>query len=402
MSNTGTWLGNLTVPYVLYQETGSAVWVGLAAAAQFAPAFLLAPLGGSLADTVDRRVLLMRTQTGLGMVAVMMWLQWASGLHSPTLLVGLLVLFGVLNGINNPAWQSLVNDLVPRKDLLSAVTLNSLQFNVARAVGPALAGVLLATMGATWAFFFNAVSFASVVTALVFVRPHPSRRLVRPGGGFRAQWAAAFRFVAGSRATVLAIVLCCLVGLFANPVFSLTVVFSETVYDSGEIGLGLLSGALGTGAVAYAAVGLARRSGPRAFARSAGVGILILGLALATMGAVPIFGVGVLAATAIGSAFLAVFATLNSAIQLLAPDPLRGKVLAIRHMVFSASTAVGVLTAGVLADVWGVGLTTVVCGVALLLALIVLVVMPVNTGLTLLNEAQPGAGRPLRGDDAEY
>ena len=226
ISSTGTWLGNLTVPYVLYQATGSALWVGWAAAAQFAPAFLLAPLGGSLADTRDRRRLLMSTQGALGIIALLMWLQWASGLHEPLVLIGLLTLFGIFNGINNPAWQSLVNDLVPREHVQSAVTLNSLQFNMARAVGPAIAGLLLATLGATWAFFFNAVSFALVLVALLYVRQHRTRAIAFASGRFIRQWREALGFLWTSRPIALAILLCCVVGLFGNPIFNLTVVFA--------------------------------------------------------------------------------------------------------------------------------------------------------------------------------
>ena len=150
-SNTGTWLSNLTVPYVLYSLTGSALWVALAAVAQFVPGVVLGPLGGSLADRYDRRKVIIYTQSGLAVVALLMWANWASGLQDPILLLWLIAWVGVLNGLNIPAWQSFVSDLVPREDLLSAVTLNSLQFNAARSLGPALAGVLLAGLGPSWA-----------------------------------------------------------------------------------------------------------------------------------------------------------------------------------------------------------------------------------------------------------
>lgn len=394
ISSTGTWLGNLTVPYVLYQQTGSAVWIGLAAAAQFGPAFVLAPLGGSLADSVDRRILLLRTQGGLGVVAVLMWVQWSAGLHSPILLIVLLTLFGILNGLNNPAWQSLVNDLVPREDVMSAVTLNSLQFNLARAIGPAIAGVLLATLGASWAFFFNAVSFGVVVVTLFFVRQHASRRTVPVGGGFFAQWHDALRYMSGSPAMLLAISLCCLVGLLGNPIFTLTVVFAETVYMTDPIGLGLLTAALGAGAVLYALSGTVRRSRRTAFARRSALAIVALGTALVAMGIVPSFAWGVVAAMGVGAGFLAAFATLNTAIQLLAPDQLRGRILAVRHMVFSASIALGVLLAGVLTDAWGVQLTTALLGALLLLAVAVMLLMPRETGFALLDRARTRPSEP--------
>lgn len=393
ISSTGTWLGNLTVPYVLYQETQSAVWVGLAAAAQFGPAFVLAPLGGSLADNHDRRLLLLWTQAGLGVIAVLMWLQWASGLHDPLLLIGLLTLFGVLNGINNPAWQSLVNDLVPREDLMSAVTFNSLQFNLARAIGPAIAGVLLATLGATWAFFFNAVSFAIVVVTLLFVRQHPSRTLKPAGGSFRVQWRDAIDYIATSRTMLLAITLCCLVGLFGNPIFTLTVVFAEEVFFTDPIGLGLLTASLGVGAVLYALGNsfLGRRG--HSFGRRVAISIIALGVALVAIGVVPTLGLAIVASMGIGAAFLAAFAGLNTAIQLLAPDQLRGRVLAARHMVFSASIAFGVLLAGVLSEAWGVQAATIGFGLALLVVTAAVRFLP-GKGFRLLDDAHLGPRTP--------
>lgn len=391
ISSTGTWLGNLTIPYVLFQQTGSAVWVGWAAVAQFGPGLLFGPLGGSLADTRDRRLLLLATQSGLGLVAVLMWLQWASGLHEPLLLIGLLALFGVLNGINNPAWQSLVNDLVPRVDLRSAVTFNSLQFNLARAIGPALAGLLIATMGATWAFFFNAISFVVVVLVLLTVRTHSSHIVQRAAAGMRKQWQEATRAMSASRPLILAIALCCAVGLLGNPIFSLTVVFAEDVYRTGPIGLGFLTAALGVGAVLFAVGGLVTRvrfgSGARV-----GIAIVVLGIALVTLSLMPTLVAGILVATVVGASFLASFAGLNTAIQMLAPDALRGRILAARHMVFSAAIALGVLLGGVCSDAWGVQAATLLFG-AVLVAIAVVVALVPGLGFRMLDEQPPDSER---------
>jgi MFS family permease len=366
VSNTGTWLGNLTVPYVLYQSTGSAIWVGIATAAQFGPALLLSPVGGLLADGVDRRILLAWTQAGLGLVATLMWLQWASGLHEPWLLIALLTLFGMLNGINNPAWQSLVNDLVPRGDILSAVTLNSLQFNLARAIGPAIAGVLLSGLGATWAFFLNAASFVVVVVTLLFVRTARKVPARAAGSGFRAQWAEALGYLRAHRVLLLAVLLCCLVGFAANPIFSLTVVFAESVYGTSARGLGLLTAALGAGAVLFALAGLLPARRPASFGRKLVASFLVLGLGHAAYALLNDFSVGLLAGVAIGAAFLGAMSTLNSIIQLTAPDRLRGRIMAVRHMVFSSSVALGSFLSGVMSDAWGVQSATLLLGVLLL------------------------------------
>ena len=168
-SNTGTWLSNLTVPYILFTLTGSAVWVAYATLAQLGPAVLLGALGGHMADRFNRRRVLLghpdrprrRDLCPLGRVGVRM----AQPVHAA----------GVRGPDRRPQRHQhallavFVNDLVPREDLLSAVTLNSMQFNAARAIGPAIAGVLLATLGPSWAFFLNFLSFGFVLAALLCV-----------------------------------------------------------------------------------------------------------------------------------------------------------------------------------------------------------------------------------------
>lgn len=389
VSSTGTWLGNLTIPFVLYQQTQSAVWIGLAVAAQFAPALFTAPLGGWLADTRDRRLLLIASQSALGVVAVLMWVQWAAGLHSPVLLLILLTIFGIINGTNNPAWQALVNDLVPREAVASAVTFNSLQFNLARAIGPAIAGVLLATLGATWGFFVNAASFVIVVIVLLFVRTHSSRTPQRSVGRMGAQLREAVLYVGRSRSLMLAITLCCVVGLFGNPVFTLTVVVAEQTYATGPIGLGILTASLGAGAVLYAVAQTIFGTGRLPLSRRIALAISALGGSLLLFAVAPTIQWGVAAGILVGASFLAAFAGLNTAIQLLAPDQLRGRILALRHMVFSVSIAGGVLAAGFLTDTWDVSWALTALGCVLIITVVCVAVLP-GSGFMALDDANGG------------
>ena len=174
---------NLAVPYVLYEVTESAFWVGLATFTQFLPAMVLGPLAGSIADRFDRRRVLLVTQSLMAAAALALWAAWASGVRSAGWILALVTLAGIFGGINIPSWQAFINDLTPREDLLSAVTLNSLQFNAARALGPGIAGVLLATFGPSWAFLVNAVSFGFVLLALLLVRTRPAPLAVALTGG---------------------------------------------------------------------------------------------------------------------------------------------------------------------------------------------------------------------------
>jgi predicted MFS family arabinose efflux permease len=188
------------------------------------------------------------------------------------------------------------------------------------------------------------------------------------------------------------------VGVLGNPIFSLTVVFAETVFDTGPVGLGLLTAALGAGAVCYALAGAVVRS-RRSLGLRAATAMIALGLALCLIGVVPTLTLGIVAAMAVGAAFLAAFATLNTTIQLLAPDQLRGRVLAARHMVFSASIAVGVLLCGVLTDAWGVQWATISFGAALVAVALLVALLP-GWRFSLLDQASAAPDTPIPESDS--
>ena len=158
---------NVTVPYVLFQLTHSAAWVGMAVVAQIAPSILVSPVAGSLADRFNRPRLLLTAAVVQGGVAGAMCAVWAAGIRSPVLMLALVAAGGVVTMSAQPTWQAFVADLVPREHLLNAVTLNSAQANGARAIGPAIGGVVLGTLGPAAAFLLNALSFVAVIAALL-------------------------------------------------------------------------------------------------------------------------------------------------------------------------------------------------------------------------------------------
>jgi MFS family permease len=366
-SNTGSWVQNLAVPFVLYQVTKSAFWVGLATFTQFLPVMLLGPLAGSIADRFERRKVLLVTQSLMALSALSLWLAWASDAHQPWLILLLVAISGVFAGINIPSWQSFVNDLVPREDLLSAVALNSLQFNAARALGPGIAGVLLASFGPSWAFFLNGVSFLFVLLALALVRVRPAPRAVNPTGGFLRQFTRALAYSRRQPGILIGIVVAILVGGLGNPVFQFTVVFAGEVYDVGPIGLSLLNVSLGLGAVMAAPL----VSGWDALLSRATLvrwGLLVYGGAIIAFGAASQYVVGLLALTIIGGAFLVVISATNTSVQLIVADHMRGRVMAVRIMAFTGAYPLGALVQGWVSDAIGPRLTVAGAGTILLLA----------------------------------
>ena len=372
VSNTGTWVLNLTLPFVLFELTGSALWVGAAVAAQFLPMFMFSPLGGSVADQYPRRSVLLVMQLAMGVGAAFIWLAWVSDLRNPWVLLLLVAVVGALNGVSMPSWQGFVHDLVPREDLLSAVTLNSLQFNAARAIGPAIGGVMLATLGPAWAFGLNAVSYAFIIAALLLVRAGRGLRVARSTLPFTRQIRSAVGYIRGQPGIVMALIIAFTVGFFGNPVFSFTVVFAGAVFEVGPVQLGLMNAALGVGAFAAAPLVGGSRFAPR-LSVVAGSGLIAYGAMLILFAFAPSYGISVLALIVIGACFLSVVASINTAGQMIVADSYRGRVLALRMMVFTVAAPTGGLAQGWLADQVGPRVTVATAGVAMLVIALVVV-----------------------------
>lgn len=374
-SNIGAWVQNMTVPYVLYDLTDSAFWVGFATFAQFAPQMLLGPVGGAIADRANRRKVLIMSQTLMAIVAAVLWLAWLAELRTLPVILGLVTLGGIIGAINIPSWQTFVNDLIEPEALISAITLNSLQFNASRALGPAIAGVILATAGPSWAFLVNAISYGFVIAALLVVRPRPQA----PSSGNRAgvirQFREAIAYSRRQRGILIGLIITILIAFLGNPVQSLTVVFAEDEFHVGPLGLAVLNVALGVGAVmAFFTVSGWDHITTRA--RMTLWSLVIYSVAIITFACSPNFGTGIVPLVFIGAGFLAVISIANTTTQYIVADHIRGRVLALRVMCFSSGYPVGALVQGWVTDLIGVRATVGGAGAILLLAALVLFRMP--------------------------
>lgn len=395
-SNIGGWLSNLAVPFVLYDITGSAVWVGLASVAQFLPGVLLGPLGGALADRHDRRKVLLSTQAGMAVSALLLWAVWAAGIHDPLLLLVLVALIGSFGGINMPSWQSFVSDLVPRADLVSAVTLNSLQFNAARSLGPAIAGLVIASMGPSWAFLFNGISFVFVIVALSVIKLPAHIPLTSVRVPVLRQFRTALGYVRRQRGILLAVLLSVAVGLLGNPLFSLTVVFASDVFNIDARGLGLLNAALGFGALLAAPI-VAGWSRQLPASKAVKWGLILYGLSLMAFGMTESFWIGFGILVVVGACFLAVISGINTAVQLIVADHMRGRVMAVRHIFYTLSFPIGSILQGMIADAWGVQASVISAGAAMILCVLLVLAFRQKITFANLDDAhdEGGMGRPV-------
>lgn len=351
ISNSGTWLQSLAVPYVLLEITNAASWVGIAAFASAFPVMLLSPVAGNLADRFDRRKVLMVGQTAAALAAGALWLAWTWGVRSPGAIVALAAAGGIIGGFTLPTWQSFVPTLVEPDDLPSAISLNSLQFNVARAFGPAVGGALIAVLGPGWTFGINAISYGAVLLALAVVDPrstaqHRNRRPVIRG------FVESIHYIKRQPGITVAMFLAVVVAFLGFPVVSFVVVYAKQVYQVEPWALGLMSGLLGVGAILAAPI-VAGVFGDLSRAMTIRVALPLYGLMVMIFGTSTTVWQGAFGLIFAGMGFLTIVATSNTVVQTIVADRIRGRVMATRIMSFSGAFPLGALIQTSLADVVG-------------------------------------------------
>ena len=374
VSNTGTWMQAAAIPYAVFEISGSAGSVGVTGLFQYLPFMVMGAVGGTLADRFARRRLLLVTQLAMMASAASLWALVASGRTSVSAITALAFVFGLLNGLAVPVWQAFVAELVPRGLLLGAVTLNSTQFNAARALGPFLAGVVIASLGVGAAFAINAVSFLAVIAVLLVIRSaggvRPASPDDRPRGAIAGLGEAA-RHILGSPAILACCVAIVAVAGLGSPLFNFLPVYGEEEFAVQGWQLGLLLGAGGIGSLlaAPAVLKVAPRM-PRARLLTGFMGVY--GLSVSAVGLSGAYVAAIGALLVFGACYLGIASTINTTIQLVVADHLRGKVIAIYLMCLTGALPLGLLVWGFMADWVGLRPTTVGAGLLLVLATAVL------------------------------
>lgn len=363
VSNTGVWMHNVTVPFVLFAATGSAVWVGLGGFAQFFPAMVMAPIGGVLADRFPRRAVLAVVSLFQMAAALVLAAIWRGGDGSPGATIAVVALLGILSGLALPSWQSLVPLLVPREWLVRAVSLNSTVFNGARAFGPAVGGLLLAEFGPATAFAVNGFSYLGVFLAVALVR---ARQRFAIGGHERPldSVRTGFAYARSHSGIVLAWVLAFSGASLGAPVMGLSAVMAAEEFNVDASRYGLLTAAVGLGA-ACGGLLITAYAYPVARSKLAGFAISLYGGAVLAFALSPTYTVGLVAMLFVGFGLLATNTTLNTSIQLKVDDEFRGRVMSTWAMAITGGLPTGALIQGWLASRIGVRPTIAMAGIAL-------------------------------------
>jgi MFS family permease len=347
VSNVGNWFQNVAAGIVVFQLTGSNTLVGMVSVLQFLATLALAPWSGSLADRRDRRKLLMLAQaiSASGALGLAIWvgLEGVEGLPGVWPVLAAAGVIGLGFAIGIAAMNALIPALVEPDDLDEAIALNSATFTVGRAVGPALAGVVIATMGAAFAFGANVFTFLPLIVVLALIRP---REVVRSHGDRSVR--AGFRYTRAQPAMPWLILTTLVVGWAGDPVNTLAPAYAD-MFGRSEAFVGLQLAAFGAGS-AVSSLGVGRLRSRIGLPRSTRIGLGLLGLGLVGYAAAPSEAVVLISLFVAGVGFLLGVTTTNSNLQHRLDENMRGRVMALWSMAFLGSRPLAGLLDGVVAD----------------------------------------------------
>lgn len=361
ISLIGTWMQNVAQAWLVYRLTKSSVLLGGIGFAGQIPVFLLSPAGGIVADRYSRRLVVIGTQTASMVLAFALAMLTLSGKVQVWHIFALSAGLGIVNAFDIPARQAFIVDMVARHDLMNAIALNSSMFNASRVVGPAIAGILVATIGEGWCFFANGVSYIAVIAGLVAMNVARHERVEQPGSPI-ANVVEGFRFVKHTQPILALLLLLGVVSLTGMPYAVLMPIFADNILHGGAAALGWLMGATGVGALAGALL-LASREDLKGLGTWVAVSAVGFGFGLAAFAFSRIYWLSLVLLVPVGFAMMIEMGSSNTLIQSMVPDRLRGRVMSVYSMMFMGMAPIGSLLAGWAADRLGAPMTVAVGGV---------------------------------------
>jgi len=348
--------------WLVYRLTGSALLLGATGFASQIPVFLVAPLGGIVADRLNRQRIVIGTQISSTILALILAVLTLTGVIRVWHVFVLAALLGVVNAFDIPARQSFLVDMVGKEDLMNAIALNSTMFNGARVIGPAIAGILVARIGEGWCFLVNGLSYIAVIAGLLMMRVDRPTSLAQHGPAL-AHLIEGYRFARHTAPIRSILLLLGLVSLVAMPYTVLMPVFADQILHGGSQGLGILMGATGVGAL-LGALTLATRSGVLGLGRWVAFTCGGFGFSLVLFAFSRHFWLSVALLLPVGFCMMLGMASSNTLIQAMTPDHLRGRVMAMYTMMFMGMAPFGSLFAGGIAEHLGAPFTVSVGAVA--------------------------------------
>jgi len=378
LKNNGRWAQYVATYYIIFKLTESASWVGLTAFANFVPMLVVNPLTGWISDNMNRRNVLIATNIIASSMAGIMAIVWGAGLKEPGVWVFIFFLNGAVSGLLIPVGQAFVADCVPQNLLRNAITLNSTQFNAARAIGPAIGGLILGIAGPGWTLLAVVFFYGPMIFCLLLMdsdsltnSQEQNYKARRDRPSVVSDYKESVRYVFKSRGISAAIITISIISTFGFPVVQQIIVFSEEVFKVSPFLFGLLGSAQGIGAVIVVPLvtGYVSFMKPsvQQFIATVGYGLAIILFAVA-----PSYFIAFLALSFLGVMHLISASNLNSVVQLQVDEEMRGRVMAIYIVGVLGPAPFASLAMGWLVSLFGPRLVVAVSGSILALAGIIL------------------------------
>lgn len=349
VSTTGTWMQSIAMAWLVLKLTGSGVDLGFVTAIQFLPVLLLGGFAGILVDRFDKRKILILTQSLFASQALLLYILVSLGVVRVWMVFVLSLYFGLVNAVDPTARQSFVQQMAGPENLQNAVSLNSVTFNASRAFGPAVAGLIIASLGVGPAFGLNALSYIAVIVALVAMRKNeffPFAKASRSKGQFREGLA----YVGKTPTLRLTLIGVLIVGTFAYNFNVSLPLLAKFTFHGGPEALGIMSSFVGLGAVIG---GLWVASSVRVSLKRLGVVGLLFAFTMGVASAMPTLTLTLLVLGVMGAFSIAFMSTANSLLQLNSPSQMRGRVMALYSVGFLGSTPIGSPITGWVAQSFG-------------------------------------------------
>ncbi|KAB0269463.1 MFS transporter [Microvirga brassicacearum] len=344
----GTWVQRLALGWVVWELTRSGAWLGAVAFADLFPMVFVTPFAGALADRVDRLRVTRISQALLMAQAGLLAVFSALGMLSPELILALALVGGVITAFNQPFRMALLPSLVDRSHLVSAVAVNSIVFNTARFIGPAIAGLAIAWGSVTLAFVLNFVTFAAFSVALARIRLVRIEQLPSANPGLMKSVVEGCRYAARHAGLGAMLLTLAVISLCIRPVLELMPSYAG-LFDSDAMKFAVMTSVIGLGSL-IGAIRLSRLNNPRILARMALSNGLLMGAALLVAAGTQYEWLALVALLALGYGMVVSGIANQTVIQLVVPDHLRGRVLSLHSMIFRGAPALGALAIGAASD----------------------------------------------------
>lgn len=348
VSNAGTWMQVIAQGWLVYQLTHSDLALGIVGFVAAIPALVVTPWAGVVVDHVPKRMLLILTQSGSMILAFVLAALTFTGVVQEWHIIALAAALGFVNSFDAPARQAFVVEMIGREDLPNGIALNSLMFNSARVIGPAVGGLLLALVGAAWCFTINGLSFLAVILGLWAMRFHATP----PEPSTESTWnrlVTGIRYASGERDLAGLLLLSLVFSVFGISYATIMPAFVEQVLGQGALAYGWVTTATGIGAVT-GALAIANHGGTDWRGKWLVAASLGFPIVLAIFGFTPFLPASLALAFGLGLGFMVEFTMINTLLQTRVEDRLRGRVMALYSLTFFGFTPFGNLAVGALSE----------------------------------------------------